>query len=136
MHKSGCVITTTGIDRITGAGTYKSIPVYSHDNEWYVKKEDFDLLINLNADLCYMTVNKDGLCYKVGMFKFKKESRKRGKLIARLQKKLHDCYNTIDQLARLCAILLNDNDNLNLCMVKAEIPTEILLKIRSYGRGE
>lgn len=98
MRKAGCVITTTGIDRITGASIYKSIPVYNNDNEWYVKKEDFDLLINLTADLCYMTVNKNGVCYKFDMLKFKKESRKRGKLIARLQKKLHDCYKTIDQL--------------------------------------
>ena len=62
MRKTGCVFTTTGIDRITGAGIYKSIPVYEHDNEWYVKKEDFDLLINLTGDLCYVVekLKKDG----------------------------------------------------------------------------
>jgi hypothetical protein len=63
MRKTGCVIVTTGIDRNTGAGISKTITVYEHHNEWYVKKEDLDLLINLTADLCYIVekLKKDGL---------------------------------------------------------------------------
>lgn len=106
MRKAGFVIVTVGINRITGDAISKSIPVYNHDNEWYVKKEDLNLLINLTSDLCNTTEKfkcwwkeaiKELRTAEANEKKWSKKAHRRGRLIARLQRKLHDCYKTIDQ---------------------------------------
>lgn len=158
MRKFNTFMTITEIDMEKNEPIYECIQIFTQDGKDYVTLKDFSKVVVLNAHLALESheealkkyaegkavefakknLELNGLIgeYNAFIYEQKKNIRKRGKLIARLQKKLHKCYKTIDQLAKLCAILLKDNDNLNLCMVKAEIPTEILLKIRSYGRGE
>lgn len=158
MRKVRSFMAITEIDMKNNEPEYAETPVFEHDGKLYVRYEDFSELVSLNAFLAFNAHEEAlkkyaegkaieyakqicdlndllGVC-ECSMYKQKKNIRKRGKLIARLQKKLHYCYKTIDLLCRLCALLLQYNDNLNLCMVKTEIPTEILLKIYRYGRSE
>jgi hypothetical protein len=95
--------------------------------ETYVKYKDFKKCANASSTLVKNW--REDIPYMLG---YKRQSRKRGKLIARLQKKLHNCYFTIFELQKLCAILLQNDDNFNLCMVKTGLPTYFLMKMRNW----
>ena len=144
----------TELDIKNNNGAYQEIDVFEHGGESYVKLDDFSHVVALNAKLAldmhenalkeyadgkYLELEKryDNLCERMSLYmqdtyEAKKQSRKRGKLIARLQKKLHNCYFTIFELQKLCAILLQNDGNFNLCMVKTGLPTYFLMKMRNW----
>lgn len=109
-----------------------SAEVYIDDKgERYVAYTDFAKCANASAILVENW--RKQVPHVIGrMIHYKRQARKRGKLIARLQKKLHNCYFTIFELQKLCAILLQNDDNFNLCMVKTGLPTYFLMKMRNW----
>lgn len=106
--------------------------IYIDDKgEMYVKYKNFRKCAGASATLV-KNWRKQVPHLTGRMIYYKRKARKRGRLIARLQKKLHNCYYTIFELQKLCAILLQNDDNFNLCMVKTGLPTYFLLKMRNW----
>lgn len=153
MELCGVHVTISGFDFECYKTKFKNTEVFEHDGEYYVKYNDFSELSSMLATLLNDSQNESikyaRRCNKFLLaelddarieneinnkkaVKYKRQARKRGKLIARLQKKLHNCYFTIFELQKLCAILLQNDDNFNLCMVKTGLPTYFLMKMRNW----